>query len=119
MDDPIPTFSYLAQRIKELYPKFAFLDATEVERPRDKTESNDFLRKIWAPKVFMSNSGYDRQKGMDLADRTGGLVGYGRSFLANVRVFFLTTASTRFFLTMRTVARSAIQAEQEHPAQYG
>jgi len=83
MDDPIPTFSYLARKIKELYPNFAFFDAVEVERPRDGKESNDFLREIWAPKVFMSNSGYDRKKGMELADRTGGLVGYGKSFLAN------------------------------------
>ena len=87
MDDPKPTFTYLVQRIKELYPNFAFLDAVEVERPRDGKESNEFLREAWAPKVFISNSGYDRQKGMDLADRTGGLVSYGRSFLANVRLF--------------------------------
>lgn len=85
MDDPKPTFAYLAQKIKELYPNFAFFDAVEVERPRDGKESNDFLREIWAPKVFMSNSGYDRKKGMELADRTGGLVGYGKDFLANVR----------------------------------
>jgi len=83
MDDPKPTFAYLALKIKELYPKFAFFDAVEVERPRDGTESNQFLREIWAPKVFMSNSGYNRQKGMELADRTGGLVGYGKYFLAN------------------------------------
>src|SRR5690348_14991639 len=87
MDDPKPTFTYLARRIKELYPDFAFLDATEVERPRDGKESNEFLREVWAPKVFMSNSGYDRQKGMQLADRTGGLVAYGKSFLANVGLF--------------------------------
>ena len=86
MDDPRPTFGYLAQRIKELYPNFAFFDVAEVERPRDGRESNDFLRDVWAPKVFMSNGGYDLQKGTDLADRTGGLVGYGRHFLANVRL---------------------------------
>ena len=90
MEDPKPTFSYLAQRIKELYPKFAFFEAAEVERPRDGKESNDFLRDIWAPNVFMSNGGYDRQKGMELADRTGGLVSYGRHFLANVRFSLYT-----------------------------
>ena len=91
MDDPKPTFSYLARRIKKLYPNFAFFEAVEVERPRDGKESNDFLREIWAPKVFMSNSGYDRQKGMELADRTGGLVSYGKYFLANVGAFFPVT----------------------------
>lgn len=107
MDDPIPTFSYVAQKIKELYPDFAFLDAAEVERPRDGKESNEFLREIWAPKVFMSNSGYDRQKGMDLTDRTGGLVAYGRSFLANVCIFL--EPIYQIVLT-RIVARSAVQA---------
>jgi len=92
MDNPEPTFSYLAQRIKDLYPNFAFLEAVEVERPQTGKESNEFLREIWAPKVFMSNGGYDRQKGMDLADRTGGLVSYGKSFLANVRLFFFLTS---------------------------
>ena len=87
MDDPKPTFTYLVQRIRELYPNFAFLDAVEVGSPRDGKESNEFLREAWAPKVFMSSSGYDRQKGMDLADKTGGLVSYGRYFLANARLF--------------------------------
>ena len=89
MDDPIPTFTHLAQKIKELYPNFAFLDTVEVERPQDGKESNEFLREAWAPNVLISNSGYDRQKGMALADRTGNLVSYGRSFLANVG--FLST----------------------------
>lgn len=116
MDDPKPTFAYVAQKIKELYPNFAFFDAVEVERPRDGKESNEFLREIWAPKVFMSNSGYDRQKGMDLTDRTGGLVGYGRYFLANVGIFL--EPIYQIVLT-RIVARSAVQAEREPPAQRG
>ena len=114
MDDPKPTFAYLVRRIKELHPNFAFLDASEVERPRDGKESNDFLRDIWAPKVFMSNSGYDRQKGMDLADRTGGLVAYGRYFLANVRLLLQNCPRV---VLKRVIARSAIQAEREPPAQ--
>ena len=92
MDDPKPTFAYLTQRIKELYPNLSFFDAVEVGRSRDGKESNEFLREIWGSNVFMSTGGYDRQKGMDLADRTGGLVGYGRHFLANVG-FLLSTGS--------------------------
>ena len=94
MDDPKPTFAYLAQKIKERFPKLAFFDAAEVDRPRDGKESNEFLREIWAPNVFMSNGGYDRQKGMELADRTGGLVAYARNFLANVGFFPLSTLSS-------------------------
>ena len=114
MDDPKPTFGYLVQRIKELYPNFAFIDAVEAERPRDGKESNEFLREIWAPKAFISNSGYDRQKGMELADRTGGLVSYGRYFLANVKFFFSTIS--RVVLTTRIIARLAIQAEGGPPS---
>ena len=106
MDDPMPTFAYLAQKIKERYPNFAFLDAIEVERPRDGKESNEFLREVWSPKVFISNGGYDRKKGIELADRTGGLVSYGKHFLANVGIF-PSTASC-IILTMRIVARLAV-----------
>jgi hypothetical protein len=114
MDDPKPTFAYLAQRIKDLYPDFAFIDAVEVERPRDGKESNEFLREVWSPTPFISNSGYDRQKGMELADRTGGLVSYGKYFLANVGLFL--SARYRTVLKTRIVARPAIQAERGPPA---
>ena len=106
MDDPKPTFAYLAQKIKERYPNFAFLDAVEVERPRDGKESNEFLREVWSPKVLISNSGYDRKKGMELADRTGGLVSYGKYFLANVGIFSSTASC--IVLTMRITARLAV-----------
>jgi len=114
MDDPRPTFGYLVERIKELYPNFALIDAVEVERSRDGKESNEFLREIWAPKVFSSNSGYDRQKGMELADRTGGLVNYGRYFLANVSLS--PSIVSRVLLKSSILARPAIQAEGGPPA---
>ena len=115
MDDPKPTFAYLAQRIKDLYPNFAFLDVIEVERQRDGKESNEFLRDVWSPKVFISNSGYDRQKGMELADRTGGLVSYGRHFLANVGTSSPTVSC--IVLIMIIIARPAVQAERGPPTQ--
>jgi NADPH2 dehydrogenase len=118
MDDPKPTFAYLVQRIKELYPNFAYLDAVEVERPRDGKESNEFLREIWSPKIFISNSGYDRQKGMELSDRTGGLVSYGKSFLANVRLS-PSRSFSRCSDRLKLVARSALQAEGGPAAQSG
>lgn len=40
------------------------------------------------PNVFMSNNGYDRQKGMEHADRAGGLFGCGKYFLVNVNFLF-------------------------------
>ena len=119
MDDPIPTYTYLAQRIKERFPKLAFLDAIEVERPRDGKESNDFLREVWAPNVFMGNGEYDRQKGIELAERTGELIGYGRHFLANVGFYSLSIVSPVVSDGGGIAARFAVQTEGEHPSQQG
>ena len=41
----------------------------------------------------MRNSGYNRQKGIELADRTAGFVGGGKYFLTTW-MFFLSTVSS-------------------------
>jgi hypothetical protein len=46
VDDPIPTFSYLAHKIKEFYPHFPILNAAEIEHPRDGKESKDLIRSM-------------------------------------------------------------------------
>lgn len=86
----IPTFSYFVSRIRELYPKFAYLHAIE---PRvfgfndidPGTDSNDFLRELWKPLAFISAGGHTRETAMEAADKTGELAAFGRSFISNVR----------------------------------
>ncbi|KAE9405238.1 NADH:flavin oxidoreductase/NADH oxidase [Gymnopus androsaceus JB14] len=92
MDDPRPTFTYLAQQIKHLHPSLAYI---HVIQPRingnfdvDKTRpeaSNDFLREIWHPKRFITAGGYKPETAFAVAEKyknEGELVAFGRYFLS-------------------------------------
>lgn len=93
----MPTFSYLATQLRDRFPEFAYLHVVE---PRDtyldkaedanERESNDFLRKIWSPKPFISAGSYTRELGIEVAEAKGDLIAYGRSFLANVSICYLS-----------------------------
>ncbi|KAI0927728.1 hypothetical protein AcV5_008187 [Taiwanofungus camphoratus] len=91
MKDPIPTFSYLASKIAENYPDFAYLHVIEsrvtgnIDREHaTEDESNDFLRKIWAPRPFISAGGYTRETALEVAEENGDLIAFGRSFIADI-----------------------------------
>ncbi|KAJ6541581.1 hypothetical protein B0H19DRAFT_1077412 [Mycena capillaripes] len=82
MDDPIPTYSYLVSQLRERYPDFAYLHAVEPRADGDGTSesmkeyhSNDFLRKIWGDKPFISAGGYSRQSALVVAEEKGDLRG--------------------------------------------
>ncbi|KAK0215413.1 hypothetical protein IW262DRAFT_1449788 [Armillaria fumosa] len=91
-EDPIPIFSYLTTRVKELYPDFAYIhvivarvDGASDLYPKDikAFETNDFIRKIWALKPLISAGGYTSESGMQTANEKGGLIAYGRWYLSN------------------------------------
>ncbi|KAF5366829.1 hypothetical protein D9758_006518 [Tetrapyrgos nigripes] len=90
MQDPKPTFSYFAKKLKNLYPNLAYLSVIEPRIAGDNEvsvdhteESNDFLREIWAPKPLMSAGGYTRGSAMKTADERGDLIAFGRQFISN------------------------------------
>ncbi|KAK0188337.1 hypothetical protein F5146DRAFT_1104015 [Armillaria mellea] len=92
MEDPIPTFSYLVSWVKELYPEFAYIHVVETcvdgmtdVAPEDikEFETNDFIRKIWAPKPLISAGGYTGDSGIETADRKGDLIAYGQWYISN------------------------------------
>ncbi|KAK0445624.1 uncharacterized protein EV420DRAFT_1648345 [Desarmillaria tabescens] len=92
MEDPVPTFSYLVTRVKELYPDLAYVHVIEarVDGITDRTkeeikevENNVFIRKIWSPRPLISAGGYTRETGMQIADEKGDLIAYGRWFISN------------------------------------
>ena len=95
------------QRIAELFPDLAYIHVSEprlswmqVIDPGEQVrkiiffslkpptnlsfQSNDFVRKIWAPRPIISTGGYDRKLAMEVADNQGDLIAFGRSFIANV-----------------------------------
>ncbi|KAK0229230.1 NADH:flavin oxidoreductase/NADH oxidase [Armillaria nabsnona] len=97
MADPVPTFTYLVSQLKARQPKLAYLHVVE---PRvigmdDRNvedigahEGNDFIRTLWAPKALISTGGYNRQSAIDTAESKGGLIAFGRQFLANPDVVY-------------------------------
>ncbi|KAK7691371.1 hypothetical protein QCA50_004769 [Cerrena zonata] len=91
MKDPIPTFTYLVTRLAELHPDLAYLHVVEPRiTPDGQTkevkpgQSNDFLRKIWAPRPLMSAGGYTLESaGEIISANPNELIAFGRHFIAN------------------------------------
>ncbi|KAF9811115.1 hypothetical protein IEO21_06633 [Rhodonia placenta] len=89
MKDPKPTFAYLVSHIAEAHPDFAYIHVVEprVEGNLDRivleAESNDFLRRIWAPRPFITAGGFTRDTAFEAAEKTGELVAFGRFFISN------------------------------------
>ncbi|KIY66549.1 NADH:flavin oxidoreductase/NADH oxidase [Cylindrobasidium torrendii FP15055 ss-10] len=90
MEEPIPTFAYLATQLKERYPDFGYFHAVEprvngnVNREAADHENIQFLRDIWAPKVFISAGGFHKENAEALADAAdNNIIAFGRQFLAN------------------------------------
>lgn len=100
MDHPQPTFAFLVSRIRELYPRFAYLHVVEPRNAagQDRVvlegESNDFLRAIWKGpdserngSVYISAGGYTPEYALLDAEEKGDLIVFGRHFISNVRPF--------------------------------
>ncbi|KAH9056419.1 hypothetical protein EDB87DRAFT_1824209 [Lactarius vividus] len=85
MPDPIPTFAELVTRIRDSYPDFAYLHVIEitdilgtVTRP-----SSKFLRDIWGDRPYIANGSYERDTAIEVVEKEGGLVSFGRYFISN------------------------------------
>ncbi|KAF8963599.1 hypothetical protein BDZ97DRAFT_1661466 [Flammula alnicola] len=92
MENPIPQFTHLVQSLKNAYPQLAYLHlveprisgATDAEEYNDRhTESNDFIRKIWAPRPLITAGGFTRQSAIDRAEKEGVLIAFGRLYISN------------------------------------
>ncbi|KAF8959966.1 hypothetical protein BDZ97DRAFT_1666517 [Flammula alnicola] len=92
MENPIPQFAHLVQSLKNAYPQLAYLHlveprisgATDAEEHNDRlTESNDFIRKIWAPRPLITAGGFTRQSAIDRAEKEGVLIAFGRLYISN------------------------------------
>jgi NADPH2 dehydrogenase len=96
MPDPTPTFAGLVTRIRDSYPDFAYihvLEATDINtvlvRPKASAETRPpikFLRDIWGDRPYIANANYERDTAIDAVEKEGGLVSFGRHFMANVGV---------------------------------
>ena len=91
MEDPKPTFAYFVSQAKERLPNLAYLHAAEPHVAGDgdhgdhnDADSNDFLREIWGDKMFIAAGGYTPQSAAETAKAKGGLIAFGRHYIANV-----------------------------------
>jgi NADPH2 dehydrogenase len=94
MKDPIPQFSHLVSTLASSHPNLAYLHVVEpppIEERSDvkdlaeiPEESNDFLRKIWSPRPFISCGGYVRQTALATAKSKSDLIAFGRPYISNV-----------------------------------
>ncbi|KAK7685000.1 hypothetical protein QCA50_011835 [Cerrena zonata] len=89
LPDPIPQYTYLVNRILESHPNLAYIHVTEPrvisleDRDPNDDESNDFIRKIWAPRPLISAGGYDRDLAIEVAEAKGDLIAFGRQYISN------------------------------------
>jgi NADPH2 dehydrogenase len=93
MKDPVPQFTHVISRIRDLYPDFSYIHVIEprvdgsVSRDTaslQETDQNDFIHKLWAPRPLISVGAFDRELGLEAAEKKGHLIAYGRPFVANV-----------------------------------
>lgn len=99
MADPKPAYTYFVEQMKARLPNMAYLHVTEPRvgaelgiqgvdgKERDEgsisaEEENNFLRRIWSPRPFITAGGYTRELAIKAANR-GDIVAVGRHFLAN------------------------------------
>jgi len=89
MKEPIPTFSYIVNELKKRHPDLAYVHVVEpviagnTESETEPSISNDFIRKIWAPRPLISAGAFTPLTAPDHANETGDLVAFGRYFISN------------------------------------
>jgi len=92
MKDPLSTFSTFVERIRDEHPNFAYIHVIEASwngneaialSNENRTHSNEVLRKIWGDRPFIAAGGMDRATAIETVGKYGGLVAFGRHFIAN------------------------------------
>ena len=96
MKDPLPTFTAFVERIRDTHPNFGYIHVTEERdwRPTtgknlNDTHSNEPLRKVWGNRAYIAAGGFDRASANSTVEKHGGLIAFGRHFIANVSTLFV------------------------------
>jgi NADPH2 dehydrogenase len=93
MKDPLPTFTTLVERIRAAHPNLAYIHAIEPRihgslgaspLEQGSTASNESLRKAAGDIPYIAAGGFDRASAASTVERHGGLIAFGRHFIANV-----------------------------------
>ncbi|KAN0140566.1 hypothetical protein V8E53_001775 [Lactarius tabidus] len=92
MEDPLPTFTALVEGVRDAHPNFSYIHVVE---PRvdgiidsdvtneNRAHSNEVLRKAWGNRTYIAAGGMDGVAASKMVEKYGGLVAFGRHFIAN------------------------------------
>jgi len=92
MKDPLPTFTTLIERVRDAHPKFAFIHVVEPRvdggldsdlSDENRAQSNEPLREAWGNRPYIAAGGMDGAAASKMVEKYGGLVAFGRHFIAN------------------------------------
>jgi NADPH2 dehydrogenase len=97
MSDPLPTFTAFVERIHDTFPNFGHVHVIEGWERTTGTNFNEEsdmhskepLRKIWGNRPYIAAGGFDRASANSTVEKHGGLIAFGRHFIANVSTLFL------------------------------
>ena len=90
MEDPLPTFTTFLERIRTVHPNFAYIHAVEpringyIEAEGGSAQSNDVLRETAGVIPYIAAGGLNSASATSIVEEHGGLVAFGRHFIANV-----------------------------------
>ena len=93
MKNPLPTFTTFIEKIRDEHPNLAYIHVIEARvdgnilatlTDENHTHSNEALRRIWGDRPFIAAGGMGRATAIDTVEKYGGLVAFGRHFIANV-----------------------------------
>ncbi|KAH9011597.1 putative NADPH2 dehydrogenase chain OYE2 [Lactarius hengduanensis] len=82
----------LSKRIRDEHPNLAYIHVIEPRMnnftaadvtDENRAHSNEVLRKVWGDRPYIAAGGMDRATAIDTVSKYGGLVAFGRHFIAN------------------------------------
>ena len=97
MEDPLPTFTAFVERVRDAHPNFAYIHVVEPRvdgiidsdlSDENRAHSNEVLRKAWGDRTYIAAGGMDSIAASKMVEKYGGLVAFGRHFIANVSYTF-------------------------------
>ncbi|KAI5889522.1 FMN-linked oxidoreductase [Schizophyllum commune H4-8] len=87
MKEPEPQFGYFIEQLKARHPGLTYLHLVEAREHsvmlEEANQSNDYLRKIWAPRPLVSCGAYSRKLALEVAETKGDIIAVGRPFVSN------------------------------------
>jgi NADPH2 dehydrogenase len=94
--NPVPTFSYIIEQLRDHFPQLAYLHLIEpgvqgnADTPAGAEESNDFARKVWGERPLIAAGGFTAESAKATVEQKGGLIAFGRHFISNVCILLVT-----------------------------